>query len=82
MEWICTKDSLPDINGENVLAWDGQNMFVAHRWSFKEMPEEIYFKSCICSCCNSEIGEGDQITHWMPLPAGPQLAPAAEDSSK
>lgn len=79
MAWISIEERLPPLKekkhvwaSDNVLAFDGENMFVACRWKFKPSqykpePEE-YFKSTICACCNSEIG---RITHWMPLPSRP-----------
>lgn len=80
MTWISVKDRLPDFEenekvlaSKNVLAFDGENMFVACRWKYKQSknfsPKEEYFKSTIYNCCNSEIGD---ITHWMPLPQPPK----------
>lgn len=65
-EWIDVNERLPEIDSVPVLAFDGENQFVASRW---KMGQNEYFKSTICDCCNSEIGE---ITHWMPLPEPPQ----------
>lgn len=74
MEWISVNDHLPEMKEDDdsicsndVLAFDGERMFVACRWKFK-FREEIYFKSTVCDCCDS-LGE---ITHWMPLPELPK----------
>jgi hypothetical protein len=63
-EWISVKKRLPDYNIK-VLAYDGNQQFVAHR--FKLDNNEEYFlpvfepKNC----------ETNDITHWMPLPEPP-----------
>lgn len=68
MEWISVEDKMPR-GDQEVLAWNGEKVFVALRWRFNEIPENEYFKSTICTCCNSNYRA--KITHWMPLPEKP-----------
>ena len=79
-KWISVKDRFPELierkdilSSENVLAFDGENLFVANRWKMKPngsyRDETEHFQSTICDCCNNEIGE---ITHWMKLPEPPK----------
>ena len=70
MNWISVKDRLPERN-QKVLAWNREEQFVASRWWFEEMPEEIYFKSIICGCGNG-VDLTEEITHWQPLPEPPK----------
>jgi len=70
-EWISVKDSLPEYD-VHVLAWDGDDQFVAYRYFIEEGRAKRvveYFKSVICTCCDDRY-DGD-IIHWMPLPENP-----------
>lgn len=74
MEWISVKDRIPDV-GEWILIYA----------PVKESGLiEIAMLDILVGFINPALGYGSfkNVTHWMPLPAGPELAPAAEDAPK
>ena len=68
MNWISVTDRLPD-EGENVLAWDGDDVIQA-------------FRDCglwrDCSGWPMEAEGHRTVTHWMEMPEGPQRTDPAE----
>lgn len=70
--WVSVGERLPDV-GADVLAMGGEGEFQArlvsvgesHRW------EPLWLDVHGCGCCG---GGRPNVTHWMPLPPGPEGA--------
>ena len=68
--WVPVGERLPEI-GADVLAMGGEGEFQArlvsggesHRW------EPLWLDVHGCGCCG---GGRPNVTHWMPLPPGPE----------
>lgn len=67
IEWISVKDRLP-AEGENVLAYDTQRIYICYRAKEEEYNEHwvICEENCCCTGCTGAI------TNWMPLPKPPK----------
>lgn len=72
MEWISVNDSLPE-TGKRVLTYaDNGAMFAAHLDGYWYVDTgEMYYSTPLAN-----------ITHWMPLPAPPEVRHAKWVSSK
>jgi hypothetical protein len=67
-KWISVKDKLPEVDELVLLYNNDEGVFRGYRGN--EHPTHIYWA---CSPTGSYAGDGSvhDITHWMPLPEGP-----------
>jgi hypothetical protein len=71
--WVPVEERLPEI-GTDVLAMGSEGVFQAYLTLWGESPrwEALVLDVHGCGCCG---GESASVTHWMPLPPGPEAAP-------
>lgn len=65
MEWISVKDRLPE-NNEYILLYDSSLGLV---YEGKLLPGDFYYSQR--AGYSKDIGDGCEITHWLPLPKPP-----------
>ena len=68
--WVPVGERLPEI-GTDVLAMGGEGVFQARLilWGESRRWEPLVLDFHGCGCCG---GGRPNVTHWMPLPPGPE----------
>lgn len=64
MDWISVKEKYPSIQDEEILAWDGEKVWLLY-WNYAGRGRQTGFYH------DDLGGPYETITHWMPLPEPP-----------
>lgn len=82
-QWISVKDRLPK-DGESVLCYEDRkcNQFVSQFINENDGFQDEWYEKCACTIyeydcknngCKGVFGLYPFVTHWMPLPAPPNI---------
>jgi len=76
--WINVNDRMPEaayplVDGEWVLAWDSKdNICLLLSRTFEDHKKNLWeWKDETGHCYGGTFSKEKRITHWMPLPSGP-----------
>lgn len=70
MKWISVNDRLPKCNEKVLAFYDGEQEFMYYTYTeFLDSKRPIIYSWQSYECLDVE---SDKVTHWMPLPKGPE----------
>lgn len=73
--WVSVEDRMPKPDSGEVLVWLSGGMYALDEWhTYREDPIGMSIIHTLDMGCMWRTFDFEDVTHWMPLPAAPEVA--------